>query len=70
MRRYSITVPIYVLCSDPSEDSPIVWYRACVTSYHCDGSCCLHYDNGNVEQFVDLHTVEWCYQLLLEIFPN
>ena len=28
---------------------------------YCDGSCCLHYDNGDVEQSVDLHVVEWCY---------
>ena len=32
-----------------------------MTFYHCDGLCCLHYDNGDVEQSVDLHTVEWCY---------
>ena len=32
-----------------------------MTSYYCDGMCCLHYDNGDVEQSVDLHTVKWCY---------
>ena len=32
-----------------------------MTSYHCDGSCDLVYDNGDSEQSVDLHTVEWCY---------
>ena len=53
-----INVPVYVFWSDSSEDSPMGWYRACVTSYYCDGSCCLHYDNGDVEQSVDLHTVE------------
>ena len=52
---------IYVFWSDPTDDSPVGWYRARVTSYHCDGSCCLHYDNGDVEQSVDLHVVEWCY---------
>ena len=30
-----------------------------MTSYHCDGSCDLVYDNGrDTEQSVDLHTVE------------
>ena len=28
---------------------------------HCDGSCSLHYDNGDIEPSVDLHTVEWCF---------
>ena len=37
------------------------WYRACVTAYYCDGLCCLHYDNGDIEHSVDLHTVKWCY---------
>ena len=44
-----IDVPIYVFWSDPSDDSPVGWYRARATSYRCDGSCCLHYDNGDVE---------------------
>ena len=36
-----------------------------MTYYHCDGSCDLVYDNGDSEQSVDLHTVEWCYQELI-----
>ena len=56
-----VEVPIYVLRSDSSDDSPSGWYRAKVTSYHCDGSCDLAYDNGDSEQSVDLHVVEWCY---------
>ena len=57
-----IDVPIYVFWYDPSNKSPVGWYRARVTSYHCDGSCCLHYDNGDVEQSVNphVHVVEWC----------
>ena len=54
-------VPIYVFWSDSCTDSPAGWYRATVTSYHCDGSCSLHFDNGNIEPSVDLHTVEWCF---------
>ena len=54
-------VPIYVFWSDSSTDSPAGWYRANITSYHCDGSCSLHYDNGDIEPSVDLHTVEWCF---------
>ena len=55
-------VPIYVLQSDSSDDSPSGWYRAKVTSYHCDGSCDLAYDNGDSEQSMDLYVVEWCYE--------
>ena len=54
-------VPIYVFWSDASDDSPAGWYRASVSSYHCDGSCSLHYDNGDTEQSVDLRLIEWCY---------
>ena len=39
----------------------LCWYRTNVTFYHCDGSCSLHYDNGDIEPSVDLHTVEWCF---------
>jgi len=41
-----VEVPIYVLWSDSFEGAPTGWYRAKVTSYHCDGSCDLAYDNG------------------------
>ena len=54
-------IPIYVLWSDSSTDSPAGWYRGSVTSYHCDGSCCLHNDNGDIEPSVDLHSTEWCF---------
>jgi len=56
-----IGIPIYVLWSDSSTDSPAGWYRGNVTSYHCDGSCCLHYDNGDIEPSVDLRSTEWCF---------
>jgi len=51
----------YVLWSDSSTDSSAGWYRAKVTSYHCDGSCSLHYDNGDIEPSVDIHSLEWCF---------
>ena len=54
-------IPIYVFWSDSSIDSPAGWYRANVTSSHCDGSCSLHYDNGDIESLVDLRAVEWCF---------
>ena len=50
-----------MLWSDSSDDLPSGWYKVKVTSYHCDGSCDLAYDNGDSEQSVDLHVVEWCY---------
>ena len=54
-------IPLYVLWSDSSTDSPAGWYRGNVTSYHCDGSCCLHYDNDDIEPSVNLHSTEWCF---------
>ena len=56
-------IPIYVLWSDSSTDSPAGWYRGNVTAYQCDGLCSLHYDNGDIEPSVDLHSVEWCFAL-------
>ena len=56
-----VDIPIYVLWTDSSVDAPVGWYRAKVTSYHCDGSCDLAYDNGDSEQSLNLHTAEWCY---------
>jgi len=50
-----------VLRTDSSEDAPTGWYRAKVISYHCNGSCHLAYDNGDIEQSLNLHTAEWCY---------
>ena len=47
--------------SDSSSDSLAGLYRANVTFYHCDGSCSLHYDNGDIEPSVNLHTIEWCF---------
>ena len=32
-----------------------------MSSYRCDGSCSLYYNNGDIEQSADLHAVEWCY---------
>jgi len=56
-----VDIPIYVLWTDFTDDAPTGWYRAIVTSYHCDGSCDLAYDNGDSEQSLNLHTTEWCY---------
>jgi len=38
---HAVDIPIYVLWTDSSDDSPTVWYRAKMTSYHCDGSCVM-----------------------------
>ena len=54
-----LEAPTYVSWSDSSDDSLTGLYRANVTFYH--GSRDLVYDNGDTEQSVDLHTVEWCY---------